>query len=301
MGPEILGAVAEKELTQAFGRVLGGPASELGAYIADKVRALRYKSLLRIVENAEKQAKEKDLQLKMPPIKFFVPFCESASLEDEADVTSGSLSDLWTNLLLSASTQYDPRHLMFLRVLKELTANEARFMDLIVNHSRASTDLRPISSPGYEDAPYLNVNALDAFLSRAEPSTSADTLLEFAVDCLECPGIRFLDGNLSPIDENGYPNHAEGFGAGFHNIDRPNSDIAMNVLEGLNLGEIVYLDDVRFRAYNNYTLGLTYFRLSELGVALLQACNFCFNGKVFDQVIEEPKRQSDNAKDPSEE
>jgi hypothetical protein len=155
VGPEIIGQVAERELTETFGRVLGSPARELGAFVADKIRALRYNSLLRIVENAEKRAKEKNSHLRMPPVKFFVPFCESASLEEEDDVSSGSLSDLWMNLLLSASTLYDPRHLIFLRVLKELTSNEAKFIEMLVNSSRATIEFKPISWFTYDDAPYL--------------------------------------------------------------------------------------------------------------------------------------------------
>jgi hypothetical protein len=210
MVPEILAASAEKELTKTLGRVLGSPAEELGSYIADKVRALRYNSLLRIVESAEKKAKAKNLHLKMPPVKFFVPFCESASLEEEEDVATGSLSDVWANLLLSASTEYDPRHLLFLRVLKELTLNEARFIDLIVNQSRATIDFRPISWAHYEDAPYLNAHTIDTFLRRLDPLVDPDNLIETIVDCLECPGVRFLDGSLHPVSEEGFPVYKKG-------------------------------------------------------------------------------------------
>jgi hypothetical protein len=286
MVPEILGAAAQKELTQTFGRVLGSPASELGAYIADKIRALRYNSLLRIVENAEKKAKERHLHLKMPPVKFFVPFCESASLEEEDDVTSGSLSDLWANLLVSAASEYDPRHLMFLRVLKELTSNESRFIDLIVNKSRAFINLKPMSWSGYEESPYLTPYTFDIFFDRLNPPVPPEDLLEYVVDCLECPGVRFLDGSLVPVDEQGYPDPGNGYMIGVHDVDRPNTDIAMNVLEGLNLGRVIYLENHRSRAYPDFAISLTYFRLSELGVALLNACNFQLNDKEFREVVE---------------
>jgi hypothetical protein len=66
----------------------------------------------------------------------------------------------------------------------------------------------------------------------------------------------------------------------------------MNVLEGLNLGETVYLDDRRYRAYHDHMMDLTYFKLSELGVALLKACSFELKDREFQRTIDSAKGES---------
>ncbi|MCW2362871.1 MULTISPECIES: hypothetical protein [Sphingobium] len=75
-------AKAIKQITETFETAMDSPSREIGNYIADKIRFLRYKSLLSIVKRAEEKAKINGMALKMPPIKFFLPFAESASLEE---------------------------------------------------------------------------------------------------------------------------------------------------------------------------------------------------------------------------
>jgi hypothetical protein len=112
------------------------------------------------------------------------------------------------------------------------------------------------------------------------------------VNCLECPGVRFLDGEINPLDQEGYPDHGSGYSIGVHDINRPNTDVAMNVLEGLNLGQTIYVDDHRFRAYREFTMSFTYFRLTELSVGLLDACDFQLKDKVFERVIDSDQSSS---------
>ena len=83
-GIELIGPKAVEQIANTLNNALDSPSKEIGNYIADKIRYLRYGSLLKIVKSAEEKAKAQGLALKMPPLKFFVPFCESAALEDEA-------------------------------------------------------------------------------------------------------------------------------------------------------------------------------------------------------------------------
>ena len=113
-----------------------------------------------------------------------------------------------------------------------------------------------------------------------------DDPLRAAFDLLEHPGIRFLDGHASPINADGSLNYREGFTYGWDDVDRPNTDIAMNVLDALSLGRKIYVDD-RHYPQLGYALSFSVFHLTEMGAAVLSLCKFEEDEKILDRVFDE--------------
>lgn len=114
----------QKEITNALSKTLGSSAAELSELISDKVRYLRWKSAVRTLEKAKIFAEPYGGLCKAPPLKFFLPFMETCSLEeDDEDVV-----DMWANLLVAASMEFKPGHLLFMRILREITGAEARLL-----------------------------------------------------------------------------------------------------------------------------------------------------------------------------
>ena len=106
---------------------LGSGARELSELIADKIRYLRWQSAVKTLERAKAFAEPYGGLNNTPPIKFFIPFMEYCSLEESDE----QLVDMWANLLVSASVEFKPGHLVFMRILKEITGDEARLLNRI--------------------------------------------------------------------------------------------------------------------------------------------------------------------------
>jgi len=106
---------------------LFSPLTELSGAIGDHIRIYRKLSVLKTLKRAEEKAKKEHIKLDTPPLKFLIPFIENASLEEE----DSSLIDLWAKLLVSSSTEFKAEHNLFIRILNELSPNEAKAFNYI--------------------------------------------------------------------------------------------------------------------------------------------------------------------------
>ncbi|MGV2136936.1 hypothetical protein ACQZ45_03060 [Agrobacterium sp. 16-2014-1-2a] len=122
------------EIGKAITTTLGTPLSELSQLIADKVRYLRWKSAIKTLERAREIAAKRGGTLSCPPLKFFLPFMEGCSLEPDHTEDGGStdLTNEWANLLSSAAEELKSDHLIFTRILREITVREAKLLNRIV-------------------------------------------------------------------------------------------------------------------------------------------------------------------------
>lgn len=112
--------------------LFGPGVRELGEFIADKIRYQRWKSAVKTLERAKEFAEPYGGLKKVPPLKFFVPFMENCSLEEEDE----ELVDMWAHLLVSASNDFESGHLLFMRILKEITGVEVRLIRKIAQISK---------------------------------------------------------------------------------------------------------------------------------------------------------------------
>jgi hypothetical protein len=118
-------SLSDDGIRQTIGRCLqqflGPTAEEAGQLIADQVRFLRWRALVKIVDRARRYTKENPRVTSSVPLKFLVPFVEQASLQDE----DGQISEMWSKLLANARDSYDDRYVTFLGILNSLGPGEA--------------------------------------------------------------------------------------------------------------------------------------------------------------------------------
>lgn len=115
---------ARQEIVRALRSFFGPPSAEFSGLLADQVRLYRWKAATRIVDRAKKFAKAQGIFPKQIPFKFLVPFIELASLEDE----DGPLTDMWAQLLVRATDQYESKLAAFTRILSEIGGVEAELL-----------------------------------------------------------------------------------------------------------------------------------------------------------------------------
>jgi hypothetical protein len=122
---EILKSGAAAHITDFFFNKLAGPmAEELGLMLGDKVRAYRVKNWIKIFQRMQRMLKEAGLPVNAVPPRLLLPLIESCSVEDNE-----TLQELWAGLLATASQQTDSVSPSFVETLKQLTPEEARYLD----------------------------------------------------------------------------------------------------------------------------------------------------------------------------
>ncbi len=128
VGVEISKAVSSlSQPVQGFlGKILGPASSEAGELLADNVKFIRWKNMLKIVEKAQKEMEIRGIQPKEVPLKTLLPILEGASLESEDE----NLQDKWANLLTSAASGNSSRP-SYPKILSELVQSEAQILDYL--------------------------------------------------------------------------------------------------------------------------------------------------------------------------
>ena len=187
-GAEIGSVKVAQSIATALTSAMDSPSKEIGNYVADRIRLLRYKSLLKIVKRAEAIAKDEGMSLKMPPLKFFVPFCEGASLENADE--DATIASLWANLLLNSSEEDDGRSLLYLRILREITKSEAEFLKALVEGGRARTRTR-LSWWHIDDIFSFDDELVRIHISELPTNFDDAEIAKAIVDTLECTGVWF--------------------------------------------------------------------------------------------------------------
>jgi hypothetical protein len=118
------------DIIMDFARRIGGPAAdEVGIHLGDRFRAWRIVNAYNIFEKTKRKLEEAGLPPNTLPPRLFLPFMEAASAEDEP-----SLQDMWAALLATAMLSPDEVPQSFIETLKQLTPEEARYIDKIYGH-----------------------------------------------------------------------------------------------------------------------------------------------------------------------
>jgi hypothetical protein len=293
---ELIGAKAAEEISKTLNSALEAPSKEIGNYIADKIRYLRYGSLLKIVKKAEEKAKGQGMSLKMPPLKFFVPFCESAALEADSDGGTKEDSDLremWENLLISAGSSATGESLYHLNILKNIGPEEAKFLNSLIRDGRADTFFIPIASWDATDTRFIKADSFTAAFRRLPKNFDPQHLVEVVLRCAECSGILFEEVCFL-TDEEGE------LCADFSHERRDQRKVPASVLRSLGLIEEIDFHNIpvvrwdpsmRFFAdgYRITTMGIRFF---EKCVGVLPKQQMTYNldetseGSSFDDIIQ---------------
>jgi hypothetical protein len=124
-----LGKAAEalsKPLQDLLSKLLGPASTEAGELFADRIRYLRWKNSLSILEDVQKEIKRRKIQPQKIPLKTLVPILEGASLETNDD----ELRSKWINLLTNAASG-DVTHPAYPKLLSEIIQPEAIILDYL--------------------------------------------------------------------------------------------------------------------------------------------------------------------------
>jgi hypothetical protein len=101
------------------------PFTESRGLRADQIRLQRAEVACEIATIAKRTAELEKLDLNPPPTKFLIPLLEHPSLEDQ----DKELHSRWAAHLLSASTNYQARHLTFIDLLSRLSSQELSLLE----------------------------------------------------------------------------------------------------------------------------------------------------------------------------
>jgi hypothetical protein len=115
---------AEKFLSKLFGAAL----SEAGEMLADQIKYYRLKNQAKIFLKAKELLEKKGITPNQINIKLLFPLMEYTSFEEEEDV-----QDIWSNVIANISS-YETEQIFNLKclgILKEITPNEIKLLDLL--------------------------------------------------------------------------------------------------------------------------------------------------------------------------
>lgn len=184
------------------------PVSNLLGLIGDQVRVYRELTLRRTLQRARDIADDEGLPLTEPPVGFLVPYLEDCSLESPDD---DRLIDMWARLLKSASANYQSEHNLFIRLMREMTAKEARLFEYLVSAKdrvfEQGWNLDDVETAWHD--PYVHI-ALEGVLAGAAPAGLNDST-DFAEvekafrQDMEQPGSRVYFFGVSKGENDNYP------------------------------------------------------------------------------------------------
>ena len=109
-------------------RLAGPMFDEFGAMLADGVRVYRVHNLVSTVKKTERILCDAGLPANAVPPRLLLPIIENCSVEDDE-----TLREMWAGLLATASQQTDSVSPSFIETLKQLTPDDARHFEHLVN------------------------------------------------------------------------------------------------------------------------------------------------------------------------
>lgn len=112
---------------------IAAPALMAGSeFLATKFRVA---TISTICEFANKHAEQLGIEIKPTPPKFLLPFIEKASLEDDDE-----LKKKWAKLLVAASSEYNPFHIVYAEILSQIGRDEAKLLKQIYDYQNIYGD-----------------------------------------------------------------------------------------------------------------------------------------------------------------
>ncbi len=250
---------------------LFSPLTEIAGAIGDQVRVYRELNLKRSLARAKKTAEEEGIELSPPPLKFLVPYMEQCSLEPDDDE---ELASMWTNLLVSSATKYESEHNLFLRILGEMTSNEAKALQYLVR-SEAHEDYESRQFIGEVESDwrdsYLYIAIRDIIQQREEQPSSEQDFAEIEEQLRierQTPGSIISYFSVSKGVKNEFP-YENAFDGGRTRIDDDFNSISFAMLKSLGLINFYQSSELWFPPY---CFELHTWYVTELGARFYQCC-----------------------------
>ena len=202
------------------------------------------------------------MKLPWPPIKFFLPFMETCSLEEDDE----DIVDMWAHLLVSASIDFKAGHLLFMRLLREITGSEARLLRDIAH----AEHYEKIHSSSLDDA----IASWEMFGAPVSPLKSIDIkdwdyAKKFVFEKLQTPGVMIEHLALFEISGSGRKEIDSSFTS--DTILRNHNRISLDILVSLNIVEKV--DQYYKNDDGTYELEGVSFCTTAMGGAFYSECS----------------------------
>ncbi|RXK81264.1 Abi-alpha family protein [Filimonas effusa] len=118
------------ELAKDFvGKLIGPTIEELGLFVSDNIKYLRFKNQVKILLKAKKYVEDNKISIKEVPIKILVPLLEKASLEE-----SEELQDKWASMLANmVNSEKNFQNQIFPSILSQLSIEEFNELNELLN------------------------------------------------------------------------------------------------------------------------------------------------------------------------
>lgn len=153
-------------------RALFGPVgNELAQLFADRVRFWRWRSAVRIINRARRIREQEGISDAQPSLKFFFPFIEEASKENEND----DICEWWARLLSKSDGSTAGFDIHCIQILSSIGSTEARLLELGAQMSNASRQ-QPLLDDDHD--PEYKINIVDELIDIAQRSKKSSPLLE---------------------------------------------------------------------------------------------------------------------------
>jgi hypothetical protein len=121
------------------------PGREGLEWIADIIRGRRARTQIKVLTKTAAALDEAGLSAAVVPNKVLVPLLEFAGLEDEDD---DAMLNRWANLLATAATKPDRRHVAYPELLRQLEPVEAQCSTPCSTNSRLRSAARATTTVG---------------------------------------------------------------------------------------------------------------------------------------------------------
>ncbi len=160
---------ASERMGGFLSRILDEPITEAVGMFGDKLKFMRWKRKLRIVDEVNRILDERGVKSTRPiPPKLAIPILEQASLEENDE-----LQDIWCNLIANS---LDPNFKMeirysFIEIIKNLTTLDARILKHVyettteINNQNKTTRFIPYPIDFYQIAERVQASYIETELS----------------------------------------------------------------------------------------------------------------------------------------
>jgi hypothetical protein len=226
-----------------------------------QLRLQREDVLTRIAEKCTKRLGLRPPNSVPVPNKFFVPFLEQASLEDP----DSSLVDMWANLFVSASENFESYHTHFVSIISRLSHKQAEIFATIADaESEHDLEFSLDNIETYYRQYRIKRRILEVFKKLTTITSSMDDFCQFIHDQMDLPGLAIVHASAENRKTKEY------FDIMFDYMFFEDSDaVDYSILEADGL--ISYVD-TDFFGVGKWDLLLLYYHLTPLGFHFAKAC-----------------------------
>ena len=131
------------ELAKEFLKKLISPSvEELGLLLSDKIKYLRFRNQVAILNKAENLVKQKGIRIKEIPVKILVPLLENASLEEDKDLQSN-----WAKMVANlADSKSNLQNQIFPYLLSQISKEELNGLrEILVMEDEQITNINRVN------------------------------------------------------------------------------------------------------------------------------------------------------------